>query len=67
MYRPPVHPEYSTKDYPDGWANIDPLLSYKSNFDGSVQGSKNPELILQEPVMERGLLMIGCIKLYPEQ
>lgn len=45
MYRPPVHPEYSTKDYPDGWANIDPLLSYKSNFDGSVQGSKNPELI----------------------
>ena len=45
MYRPPVHPEYSTTDYPDGWANIDPLLSYKSNFDGSVQGSKNPELI----------------------
>jgi len=45
MYRPPMHPEYSTKDYPDGWANIDPLLSYKSNFDGSVQGSKNPELI----------------------
>lgn len=45
MYRPPVHSEYSTKDYPDGWANIDPLLSYKSNFDGSVQGSKNPELI----------------------
>lgn len=45
MYRPPVHPEYSTKDYPDGWANIDPLLSYKSNFDGSVQGFKNPELI----------------------
>ena len=45
MYRPPVHPEYSTKDYPDGWANIDPLLSYKSNFDGSVQGSKTPELI----------------------
>ena len=45
MYRPPVHPEYSTKDYPDGWANIDPLLSYKSIFDGSVQGSKNPELI----------------------
>lgn len=45
MYRPPIHPEYSTKDYPDGWANIDPLLSYKSNFDGSVQGSKNPELI----------------------
>ena len=45
MYRQPVHPEYSTKDYPDGWANIDPLLSYKSNFDGSVQGSKNPELI----------------------
>lgn len=27
MYRPPVHPEYSIKDYPDGWADIDPLLS----------------------------------------
>lgn len=43
--RPPYHPEYSDKAYPDGWANVDPYVSYKSNFDGTILGSKNPELI----------------------
>ncbi len=42
---PPNHPEYSNKVYPDGWANVDPYASYKSNFNGSILGSKNPELI----------------------
>lgn len=43
--RPPYNELYSDKDYPEGWANVDPLLSYKSNFDGTILGSKNPELI----------------------
>lgn len=43
--RPPYHSEYSEKDYPEGWANVDPYVSYKSNFDGTILGSKNPELI----------------------
>lgn len=43
--RPPYHAEYSDKSYPDGWADVDPYTSYKSNFDGNILGSKNPELI----------------------
>lgn len=43
--RPPVHATYSNADFPDGWADVDPYMSYKANFDGTVQGSKNPELI----------------------
>lgn len=43
--RPPYNAEFSDKDYPEGWANVDPYTSYKSNFDGSIIGSKNPELI----------------------
>ena len=43
--RPPYNAAYSDKNYPDGWADVDPLLSYKSIFDGTILGSKNPELI----------------------
>lgn len=43
--RPPYHAEYSKNDFPDGWANVDPQKSYKSLFDGTILGSKNPELI----------------------
>lgn len=43
--RPPYHEVYSEEKYPNGWADVDPLKSYKSNFDGTIQGSKNPELI----------------------
>ena len=43
--RPPYHEEYSNKKYPDGWEDVDPLLSYKSIFDGTILGSKNQELI----------------------
>ncbi len=42
---PPYHEEYSNLDFPDGWKDIDPYSSYKSIFDGSIRGSKNPELI----------------------
>ena len=43
--RPPHHATYSNATYPDGWENVDPYVSYKSNFDGTILGSKNPELI----------------------
>ena len=43
--RPPYHELYSALNYPEGWANVDPMLSYKANFDGTILGSKNPELI----------------------
>lgn len=43
--RPPFHNTYSNADFPDGWANVDPYQSYKANFDGTILGSKNRELI----------------------
>lgn len=43
--RPPYNDEFSDKNFPDGWADVDPYLSYKSIFDGTIIGSKNPELI----------------------
>ena len=43
--RPPYNAKYSDKDFPDGWANVDPYRSYKNMFDGTIITSKNPELI----------------------
>lgn len=43
--RPPYNAEYSDKNFPDGWANVDPYRSYKNMFDGTILGSRNPELI----------------------
>ncbi len=42
---PPYNPEYSDKNWPEGWANIDPFESYRSLFDGDLSASENPELI----------------------
>ncbi|MDU1891527.1 MAG: RagB/SusD family nutrient uptake outer membrane protein [Dysgonomonas sp.] len=42
---PPTHSEYSTKNFPDGWADIDPYESYRQMFNGEISPSKNPELI----------------------
>ena len=42
---PPYHAEYSTKDFPDGWADIDPFESYRAVFNGDLYASENPELI----------------------
>lgn len=42
---PPYHPEYSNKNYPDGWANIDPYESYRAVFNGDLYAYENPELI----------------------
>ena len=36
---------FSTKDWPEGYANIDPMQSYRQLFDGDVTPPENPELI----------------------
>lgn len=43
--RPPHHPIYSTKNFPDGWADIDPFESYRAAFNGDLYAAENPELI----------------------
>ncbi len=42
---PPYDSEFSDKDWPNGWKNIDPFESYRSIFDGTLTASNNPELI----------------------
>lgn len=42
---PPYNAEYSDKNFPDGWADIDPFESYRSLFNGTVTAQNNPELI----------------------
>lgn len=42
---PPYNREYSDKDWPNGWANIDPFESYRAVFNGTLSASENPELI----------------------
>lgn len=42
---PPHHPKYSTENFPNGWADIDPFQSYASLFDGSSKLATNKEVI----------------------
>lgn len=42
---PPEDGDFSTKDWPEGWANIDPLRSYRYIFDGTLLPANNTELI----------------------
>ena len=42
---PPNDNNFSTKNWPEGWADIDPEKSYAQVFDGTLQPSGNPELI----------------------
>lgn len=37
--------DFSLKNWPDGYADIDPLESYRSLFNGELSASENPELI----------------------
>ncbi len=41
---PPYDADFSDKDWPEGWKNIDPFESYRSVFNGTA-GAENPELI----------------------
>jgi hypothetical protein len=38
-------PGYSDRNFPEGWADIDPCESYRQLFDGSLSAYSNPELI----------------------
>jgi hypothetical protein len=42
---PPYHAAYSDKNFPEGWANIDPFESYRALFNGDLYASENPEMI----------------------
>lgn len=42
---PPHHPEFSEKNWPGGWSDIDPFESYRALFNGILNASENPELI----------------------
>jgi len=42
---PPKDNNFSEKNWPEGWANIDPAKSYAQVFDGTLPPSGNPELI----------------------
>ena len=41
---PPYDAEFSDKNWPEGWNDIDPFESYRSVFNGTA-GAENPELI----------------------
>lgn len=42
---PPDDNNFSEKNWPSGWADIDPAKSYAQVFDGTLPASGNPELI----------------------
>jgi hypothetical protein len=42
---PPDDGNFSTKNWPEGWADIDPFESYRSVFNGEIDGAGNTELI----------------------
>ena len=42
---PPADGEFSTKGWPNGWQDIDPLRSYRTVFDGTQLPASNQELI----------------------
>lgn len=42
---PPDDGEFSSQNWPNGWANIDPLKSYRTLFDGTLLPANNSELI----------------------
>ena len=42
---PPYDEQFSNSNWPNGWNDIDPFESYRSVFNGAVQGFENPELI----------------------
>ncbi|MCH3995783.1 MAG: RagB/SusD family nutrient uptake outer membrane protein [Prevotella sp.] len=47
---PPYNAAYSDKNFPDGWADIDPFESYRAIFDGDLIASENPEMIFTRGV-----------------
>ncbi len=61
---PPHDDQFSDKDWPNGWKNIDPFESYRSLFDGEVPANEllNTELIFthgQNNSSENIKVMVG--------
>lgn len=50
---PPYNAEFSDKNWPEGWKNIDPYKSYCKLFNGAVSPSNNPELIFTRGNMSK--------------
>ena len=50
---PPYNADFSDKNWPNGWKNIDPYKSYAKLFNGSVSPSNNPELIFTRGNMNK--------------
>lgn len=42
---PPYNAKYSDKPFPNGWADIDPFESYRSEFNGELYAAENKELL----------------------
>ena len=42
---PPTCEPYSSRNFPEGWADIDPFESYRSVFNGELLATENPEVI----------------------
>lgn len=42
---PPADGNFSEKNWPEGWKDIDPFESYRSVFNGTLTAAENPELI----------------------
>ena len=59
---PPDDGDFSAKDWPEGWANIDPFESYRSVFNGELDGTGNTELIFTRGNNggEKVLQMVAC-------
>lgn len=51
---PPNDTEFSEKNWPEGWKNIDPYDSYRYVFDGTLPASGNPELIFTRGTNQGG-------------
>ncbi|MDR0863371.1 MAG: RagB/SusD family nutrient uptake outer membrane protein [Candidatus Symbiothrix sp.] len=61
---PPYDARYSDKNYPEGWANIDPFESYRSVFDGDLPASSiaNKELIFTRDQNQSGEGIIELVR-----
>lgn len=51
---PPVCEPYSSLNFPDGWADIDPFESYRSVFNGELSIAENEEIIFTRGQNDRG-------------
>lgn len=60
---PPYNKEFSEKNWPDGWADIDPFESYRSMFNGELNPFANPEMIFTRGQNQGGddlVSMLSC-------